>query len=319
MVSVFSPYQGASFFKFFSVFFSRLFSGALFSSQMYIDDIQVIVFLLLAVSGAFIGTFVVLKKMAMYANAVSHTILLGLVAVCLLTHQVTTLSLTMLTLASVLTALFTGFLIYFIKNIFRVTEEASTALVFSLLFSLSLIFLVFLTQNAHIGTELIMGNADALATADIFPIFAICVINVGLFAIFYRAFFCVAFDLTFAAAIGVPTKVVDYIIILQLSASLVASFKAVGVLMALGFLLIPGLIAKLFATSMRGMIIWSLFFGSLAALLAPACSRAILTAYRLGLSTAGLSICILIGFYIGALVVAHLLRLHRPYSFSEPA
>lgn len=305
MIGIFSPYQGVSFFEFFSVFFSRLFSGKLFSSHLYIDDIQVIVFVLLAISGAFVGTFVVLKKMAMYANAVSHTILLGLVVVCLWTHQVTSLSLGMLTLASMITALFTGFLIYFIRNVFHVPEEASTALVFSLLFSLSLIFLVFLTQNAHIGTELIMGNADALARADVFPIFAICMANVGIFSLFYRAFFCVSFDLTFANSLGLPTKIIDYLIILQLSSSLVSSFKAVGVLMALGFLLIPGLIAKLFVTSVRGMVVWSLIFGVAAALLAPACSRAILTVYHLGLSTSGLSICILVFFYVATVFVTY--------------
>lgn len=53
-------------------------------------------------------------------------------------------------------------------------------------------------------------------------------------------------------------KIIDYVIILQLSASLVGAFKAVGVLMALAFLLIPGLIAKVFVSSVRGMLVWSL-------------------------------------------------------------
>lgn len=307
----YSPYQGVSFFQFFIVFFTRLFTGKLFTSSLYIDDIQVVVFTLLAISGSLVGVFLVLKKMAMYANAVSHTVLLGLVFVCLITHQLSSLSLGMLTLASVTTALFTGFLIYFIRNVFRISEEASTALVFSLLFSLSLVLLVFLTQNAHIGTELIMGNADALARADIFPISVICLSNVLIFTIFYRSFYCVSFDAIFASSLGLPIKMIDYLIILQLSASLVAAFKAVGVLMALGFLLIPSLIAKLFVSSVKGMMVYSLLFGLGTAFIAPACSRAILTMYNIGLSTSGLSICILVLFYMIAVLIAYCSRVYK--------
>lgn len=310
MIGAYSPYQGISFFKFFIVFFSRLFSGKLCNSPLYIDDIQVIVFALLAISGSFVGIFLVLKKMAMYANAVSHTVLLGLVFVCLITHQLASLSLGMLTLASVTTALFTGFLIYFIRNIFCVSEEASTALVFSLLFSLSLVLLVFLTQNAHIGTELIMGNADALAKTDIFPISIICLVNILIFSIFYRSFCCVAFDVIFAGSLGLPIKMIDYLIILQLSASLVAAFKAVGVLMALGFLLIPSLVAKLFVSSVKEMVIYSLVFGLTTAFIAPACSRAILTAYNVGLSTSGLSICILVLLYMTTFLITYCRRVY---------
>lgn len=81
MVASISPYYGVSFLEFFLVFFSRLFSGKLFYDHLYIDDIQVIVFFAIAVSCSVVGTFLVLKKMAMYANVVSHTILFGLVCV----------------------------------------------------------------------------------------------------------------------------------------------------------------------------------------------------------------------------------------------
>ncbi|BAE81339.1 ABC transporter of metals [Chlamydia felis Fe/C-56] len=298
MIGAFSPYHGVSFIQFFIVFFSRFFSGDLFRSHLFVDDIQVIVFLGIALSGAFVGSFLVLKKMAMYANAVSHTVLFGLVSICLFTHQLTTLSLGSLTLASISTALLTGFLIHAIRNVFRVPEEASTALVFSLLFSMSLLLLVFLTRNAHIGTELIMGNADSLSCGDIFAVYAILLINLAVSLIGFRSFVCVSFDSVFSAAVGIPVKIIDYLIILQLSASLVGAFRAVGVLMALAFLLIPGLIAKIFVVSVRGMLFWSLIFGALAALIAPACSRAILTSYDVGLSTSGISVFVLMAFYV---------------------
>lgn len=293
-----SPYHGVSLLQFFVVFFSRLFSGKLFFDVLFIDDIQVIVFLAIAISGAFVGMFLVLKKMAMYANAVSHTVLFGLVSICLYTRELTSLSLCSLSLASVSTALLTGFLIYFIRNTFRVPEEASTALVFSLLFAMGLLLLVFLTRNAHIGTELVLGNADALTREDIFPVYAILWINVLIVCLCFRSFICVSFDTVFSHSIGIATNLIDYVIVLQLSATLVGAFKAVGVLMALAFLLLPGLIAKIFVSSAKGMLLWSFVFGGCAAFLAPALSRAILTVYGVGLSTSGLSVFILMLFYV---------------------
>ena len=140
MVASISPYYGVSFLEFFIVFFSRLFSGKLFYDHLYIDDIQVIVFFAMAVSCSIVGTFLVLKKMAMYANVVSHTILFGLVCACLFTRQLTHLSMETLTIAAVSTTLLTGASIHFIRNVFRVAEEASTALVFSLLFSAYMLY-----------------------------------------------------------------------------------------------------------------------------------------------------------------------------------
>ncbi|AAD18490.1 putative integral membrane protein [Chlamydia pneumoniae TW-183] len=293
-----SPYYGVSFFQFFSVFFSRLFSGSLFTGSLYIDDIQIIVFLAISCSGAFAGTFLVLRKMAMYANAVSHTVLFGLVCVCLFTHQLTTLSLGTLTLAAMATAMLTGFLIYFIRNTFKVSEESSTALVFSLLFSLSLVLLVFMTKNAHIGTELVLGNADSLTKEDIFPVTIVILANAVITIFAFRSLVCSSFDSVFASSLGIPIRLVDYLIIFQLSACLVGAFKAVGVLMALAFLIIPSLIAKVIAKSIRSLMAWSLVFSIGTAFLAPASSRAILSAYDLGLSTSGISVVFLTMMYI---------------------
>ena len=303
MFAAVSPYYGVSFFEFFIVFFSRLFSGKLFNGHLYIDDIQVIVFLSIAVSCSVIGTFLVLKKMAMYANVVSHTILFGLVCACLFTDQLTHLSMRTLTIAAVSTTLFTGASIHFIRNVFKVAEEASTALVFSLLFSASLLLLVFLTRNAHVGTELVIGNADALAKSDIFPVFLVLLINLGVSYFFFSNFVCVSFDTIFAFSLGIPVRLVDYLIMFLLSVSVVGAFKAVGVLMSLAFLLIPGLIAKLVASSIREMIIYSMIFGILSALVAPALSRSILSVCGIGLSTSGLAVGLLLAFYLVVLIV----------------
>ncbi len=77
-----NPYQGVNFFEFFFVFFQRLWgflTGTLGFHQLANDEIQVIVLSLIGASSALVGTFLVLRKMSMLANSLSHTILVGIV------------------------------------------------------------------------------------------------------------------------------------------------------------------------------------------------------------------------------------------------
>ena len=75
-----NPYSGSSFFGFFAVLGQRLmgiFSGNL--EPLASDEVQLLVLVLISLSSALVGTFLVLKKKAMLANSLSHTILLGIV------------------------------------------------------------------------------------------------------------------------------------------------------------------------------------------------------------------------------------------------
>src|SRR5580692_7382093 len=85
-----NPYWGTDFWQFFAVFGKRMAlfaTGQLPFSQLASDEIQVLVLILIALSSALVGTFLVLKKMTMLANALSHTILLGIVGAYLLFAQ----------------------------------------------------------------------------------------------------------------------------------------------------------------------------------------------------------------------------------------
>ena len=72
-----SPYWGTNFFSFFKVLFGRLLHFDF--SSLAADEVQMIVLSCIGISCGLIGPFLVLKKMSMFANSLSHTILLGIV------------------------------------------------------------------------------------------------------------------------------------------------------------------------------------------------------------------------------------------------
>ena len=77
-----SPYIGKTFWEAFFLFFSRLFQfltadpGTL---QMASDELQLLTLMGIAASSALVGSFLILRKMAMLANSLSHTILVGVI------------------------------------------------------------------------------------------------------------------------------------------------------------------------------------------------------------------------------------------------
>lgn len=302
-----NPYTNTTFFSFFTVLIHRLFS--LFhnlKTELYLDELQILVFIALSFSGAIVGAFLLLRKMMMFANAISHTILFGLVIVALFSKSIFELSIFSLIISSIITTVFTGLLIRIISDFFHIKEDASIAFIFSFLFAVSLILLVYLSKSAHIGTELILGNADALTIKDLQYVLYALLINILIVSLLFRGFLIYSFDFLFSKSLGFTPTLFSYILLLQTSLSLISAFKAVGVLLSLSFLIIPVITAKLFAKSVKQLICLSMFFGSFGSILGTALSRHILTKLGIGLSSGGLISLILILIYFCSFLLNYL-------------
>lgn len=304
-----NPYSDQTFFGFFWTLAQRFL--ALFSGDFSLasDEIQIAVLVGLSISSALVGTFLVLRRMTMLANALSHTVLFGIVcAYLVMTYffqaqgPYKTLSIPILMLAAFGTGLLTTFLTEFLTRVMKVQEDASIGLVFSMLFALGIILITLFSKNVHIGTELVMGNVDALQKADVKGIFAVLGINIALFLLLFNGFKITAFDPQLAKALGFSPVFFNYLLMVQTSLTAIGSFRAVGVLMVLAFLVIPVLTARLLTHSLSMLIILSAACGSLASLLGVAISRHVLTCFGVGLSTGGIVVVVMGLMYMGAVV-----------------
>ena len=132
-----NPYWGENFFTFFQVLFSRIFSGELISPST--DEIQMGVLSCIAISCGLIGPFLVLKKMAMFANSLSHTILLGIVGAFLCLGGSVLFDFSHLLLGALIASVLTAFLTEGLVKWFRLTEDASVGLIFTFLFGLGIV------------------------------------------------------------------------------------------------------------------------------------------------------------------------------------
>lgn len=301
------PYHGVGLLQFFGVFIKRLF--LLFPTGIYPDEIQIAVLIMLSVVGAFLGPFLIYRKMAMMANALSHTILLGITLTYLLfivlgvQHVHAAINTPILLIAGVVSAVLTFVVHRFLKTVFKVQHETAVGFAFTSLFALGVVLISMISKNAHIGLELIMGNLDAVTLSDVLTIavamgvLSFCVI------LFKRGLITSTVDPCGAALFGFSAKVYDFIVILLTSMITVVCFKAVGVFMTLAFLLIPSLIASRFVISYRKVTLYAALAGALISVVGVAISRAVLTYANLGLSTSGIIVFLFALSYGGVLTL----------------
>lgn len=306
--SFFNPYHGKTFWAFIILFAQRMgafITGKLSFAQLASDEIQVLVLMGVAISSALVGTFLILRRMTMLANSLSHTILMGIVLAFVMSsfssheeeHASYIAPMQTMILAALITGFLTAFLTEFLVKTGKLQEDASTGLVFTSLFALGVILVTILTRNAHIGTEAVMGNADALHSSDLFWVYIIVACNIALFVLFFKEFKLTTFDPGLAYAMGVSPILFNYLLMAQVSATTITSFRAVGVLLVLAFMTGPPLAARLLTHHLNRMLIGSVFLGSLCALIGVAATRHILTVYGVALSTSGVMVCSIMLLY----------------------
>ncbi len=314
-----TPYFGKDFIEFLILFLQRMgqfATGKIGFSDLASDEVQVLVLALVAIASALIGTFLVLKKMTMLANSLSHTILLGIVVAYIIlipfmpdsqvhSHSI---SIQVLLIASLATGLITTLLTQMLTHLLKLQEDASTGLVFTTLFALGIVLVTVFTRNTHLGTEAIMGNVDALHVNDLKLIFWIALFDFAVIVLFFKEFKITTFDGSFADTQGVSSSLFNYLLMVLTSATVIGAFRAVGVLLVLAFLVGPVLTARLFTHSLKKLLLFSMLIGVAASVVSVGLARHLLSVHHLPLSTSGLAATVLGVIYFLSLALCFLVR-----------
>lgn len=302
------PYWGEGFFGFFLVLFSRIFAfitGTLDFKDITIDEMQIIVLGFSGITTSIIGSFLVYRRMTMLANSISHTILLGIVVTYVLgmwlfgAHTIhLQLSMTSLLIASLLTSVLTTTSTNFFIRVLRVQKDASIGLIFTTFLAFGIIFVTIFTKNAHIGTELILGNIELLQKGDITATFWLMIMTSCVIYLLYRPFVISTFDRSFGCSLNMPLKLYDQIIMLITSAAVISSFRIVGIALVLALLVLPPMIARLFTHRFHLVIIIGALLNFGVATISVALTRASLSLYQIPLSTSGMMVSLLFLTYL---------------------
>jgi manganese/zinc/iron transport system permease protein len=289
-----NPYWGLDFFQFMLLLIKRfaLFcQGKMPLNALASDEIQILVLLAIGISSALVGAFLVLKKMTMLANALSHTILLGIILsyFCLRYFagegSILVFNNKIFFLASILTALLTTALTDLCRRVLKVQEEASIGLIFTFLFALGVLLVTLYSRNVHLGVEVLMGNIDALHVDDVQFAFFVALVNVVVVLLFFKYYQILTFDEALAKSLGCYPLLFQYLLMTQTAFMAISSFRAVGVFLFLIFLTAPVLAARILTHRLSHLIGYAALMNGVCITIGVALSRHILSVYQLSLST----------------------------------
>ncbi len=229
----------------------------------------IILAVLFSLSCSLVGVFLVLKRMAMMSDAISHTVLLGIVLGYLVTKDLTS---PLLFIGAVVMGLLTVYFVEVIKNTKLLSEESSIGVVFPLLFSIAVIIISKFLGNTHIDTDMVLLGELVFAPLNrveilglsvpesLLPSLIILLINTLVIALFYKELTISSFDIVLATTLGFSPILLNYLLMTLVSITAVTTFNAVGVIVMIAFMVGPPITAQLLTNRLLPLIVVSCLF-----------------------------------------------------------
>ena len=234
-------------------------------------DIQLVA-VVTAATCALPGVFLVLRKMAMMTDAISHAILPGIVVGFFLTES---LSSPVLIVTAAATGVLTVALVEALRSTQLVKEDAAIGLVFPVLFSLGVVLIGQYASDVHLDTDAVLLGELAFAPFDRFVVGGVDLGPRGLYVVggtglvtaafitlFYKELKCATFDSALAASLGLAPGLLHYGLMTLVSMTAVAAFDVVGSILVIALVVGPPATAYLLTDRLGRMIALSMGIGA---------------------------------------------------------
>ncbi|AKQ47542.1 iron ABC transporter [Rufibacter radiotolerans] len=230
---------------------------------------------LVAICCSLLGCFLILRRMAMVGDAISHAVLPGIVLAFLFsgTREVWTMLLGAAALGVACT-----FLIEFLHKKARVQADASIGVTFTWLFALGIILISVYAGKVDLDQDCVLYGEIAYVPLDIWltetgqnlgprtvwMMGGVMLVILAFVTVFFRQLYLTSFDPAFAVAIGISTSVWYYLLMSAVSLTTVAAFESVGAILVVAFLVGPPATAYLLTDDLKRMLFISAGLGVVA-------------------------------------------------------
>ena len=253
-----------------------------------LDTAMVSTAALAAMACALPGNFLLLRRQSMMGDALSHTVLLGVVGAYLVSNWVlssgwigtdsaASFQYTMLFAAAIMTGVLTALITELVCRLGRVDSGAALGVVFTSFFALGLLLIRTAADHVHIDPDCVLfGHAEAVVLETWrdtrIPLAAISsacsLLITGILVLcFFKELRISAFDPQMAQASGIPSNVVHYTSMAVTATTLVAAFESVGSVLVIAMLIVPPATANLLTNRLESMILISLCVAAASAVL----------------------------------------------------
>ncbi|PEJ56279.1 manganese ABC transporter permease [Bacillus sp. AFS002410] len=218
-----------------------------FEALMTYDFLQKALFtsIIVGIICGVIGCFIVLRGMALIGDAISHAVLPGVAISYMLGFN--------FFIGAVVTGILTAIGIGFVSQNSRIKHDMAIGIMFTSVFAVGIILVTFMKSSADLY-HILFGNVLSVRSSDMLITACIGIVVISLVYLFYKELLVSTFDPTMAQSYGLPTKWIQYGLMVLLTLVTVASLQTVGIILVVAMLITPAATAYLLTNRLWIMI-----------------------------------------------------------------
>lgn len=229
-----------------------------------------------AVACSLVGNFLVLRRMSMLGDAITHAVLPGLAVAFVVTESRSSFP---MFVGAVVVGLGTAFFTEWIRKSGRVDEGASLGVVFTTLFALGLVLIVHWIDRVDLDANCVLYGSIELTPLEQVNIFgirmpraflilsAVLGLNTIVITLFYKELKIASFDSGLASSVGFSPATIHYVLMTLVAVTAVASFESVGSVLVVAMMIVPPATAFLLTRRLFQMLVVSALIAAISGIL----------------------------------------------------
>ena len=279
------------------------------------------VLLTTAAACAVLSPFLVLRKLSMVSDAISHSVLLGIVIAFFIVKDVGS---PFLIVGAAIFGVITVFAVELLSGTGLVKNDDAVGIVFPMFFALAVVLITKFARNVHLDTDVVLMGEVIIAPLNRIKFMGIdlpkafvqmgilLVINLLFVIIFFKELKVTTFDRGFATLAGFSSAALFYALMTLSSFTAVTAFDAVGAILVVSFLITPGAAAYLISKDLKVMIAISVGYAVINSIIGYVFSL-LMNVSMSGMTAAAAGVTFLLTFLFNreGLITAIFIRLQR--------
>jgi manganese/iron transport system permease protein len=205
---------------------------------------SLVVAIIVGIICAVVGSYLMVQRLALLGDAISHSVLPGLAIAYLVGFNIF--------VGAFIAGIVSTICINIICTRSNLKEDTAMGIVFSAFFALGITLITVIQKDNKIDlNHFLFGNILGVTSSEVIDTFIIAVIVVSVVCFLYKELLFYSFDRLGAQAVGLPVHLLDLGLMILIGLTIVASLKAVGVILVLALLITPAATAYLLVTRLH--------------------------------------------------------------------
>ncbi|MGE7623333.1 metal ABC transporter permease [Viridibacillus sp. NPDC096237] len=253
--------------------------------------------IIIGIIAPLLGVFIVVRRLSLIADALSHVTLAGIAGSLYLSQTFTGLALLNPLYLGIVASVSGSVLIERLRRLYKHYEELAIPIIMSGGIGISAIFISLAKGFSTDLFSYLFGSVSAVSRQDLFIVVAIALLVIAFIYLFYKELFVLSFDDEYAKASGLPAKWIHLLFMIVTALVIAASMRIVGILLVSSLMTLPVAASIRIARGFKQAILYAIIFGEIAVI------AGLVSAFYLDLAPGGtivvISILILLIVIVG--------------------